>query len=442
MKLRNCAKQTLKNGNHHHPQRHPTLHSDPPFPLSFPFQSSRGQSRTSMRSMNSRSSSRLSESDQLKNELHQLFLENDRLVKENLLLQQYLSGLSENELAAAEEEEKANRMRKHKGKGGPKKLEKLSTQQKIDIANTEYEKLVESKDQTVKKRQEDAELVKAAIEEAKMREKTYQRDEDDFAKEVVENAYNHRTGKFNAEKIIRFFEDKEKSKTNLREQLKLKCLNLKRQIQDAELSLIQKEEMSESLKDVDFEQLKIEHNQYIEKHNKKDKEVSHLKKRAGKTVHMLNNYKKKLNRLSNEEKKLQKDIEARKETLEKLKGDITKVGAQKAKSEAINRHLRQQQEEYKVPEVLEYVAQRAEQYELEKKVKNWERKVEIAEKALKLYYRRNYDDEDDGHSVVSDWYSNTTGMYGNYGSSSSSSSSSGSVKGGFKSQVPNLPQLG
>lgn len=35
--------------------------------------------------------------------------------------------------------------------------------------------------------------------------------------------------------------------------------------------------------------------------------------------------------------------------------------------------------EYRVPEVMEYVGEKADLYELKKKVRSWERKVEIAE---------------------------------------------------------------
>lgn len=41
--------------------------------------------------------------------------------------------------------------------------------------------------------------------------------------------------------------------------------------------------------------------------------------------------------------------------------------------------MRQQLADYRVPEVMEYVSEKADLYELQKKVKSWERKVEIAD---------------------------------------------------------------
>jgi len=47
-------------------------------------------------------------------------------------------------------------------------------------------------------------------------------------------------------------------------------------------------------------------------------------------------------------------------------------------AERINRQLKQQLANYKVPDVMEYVEEKANLYELQKKVKCWERKVDIA----------------------------------------------------------------
>jgi len=47
-------------------------------------------------------------------------------------------------------------------------------------------------------------------------------------------------------------------------------------------------------------------------------------------------------------------------------------------AERLNRHLKQQLANYKVPDVMDYVEEKASLYELQKKVKCWERKVDIA----------------------------------------------------------------
>jgi len=56
---------------------------------------------------------------------------------------------------------------------------------------------------------------------------------------------------------------------------------------------------------------------------------------------------------------------------------------QRGKAERINRRLRQQIGAFHVPDVMEYVTEKAELYELKKNVRSWERKVEIVEVWLK-----------------------------------------------------------
>ena len=54
-------------------------------------------------------------------------------------------------------------------------------------------------------------------------------------------------------------------------------------------------------------------------------------------------------------------------------------------AERINRQLKQQLANYKVPDVMEYVEEKANLYELQKKVKSWQRKVDIASVSCLAY---------------------------------------------------------
>lgn len=60
---------------------------------------------------------------------------------------------------------------------------------------------------------------------------------------------------------------------------------------------------------------------------------------------------------------------------------------ERGKAEKRNRRLRQQLADYRVPEVMEYVSEKKDLYEVEKKVRSWERKVEIAEVCVILLNR-------------------------------------------------------
>ena len=54
---------------------------------------------------------------------------------------------------------------------------------------------------------------------------------------------------------------------------------------------VQKEEMGEVLHEVDFNQLKIENQQYLEKIDERNQDLLRLKLMAGNTLQVLNSYK-------------------------------------------------------------------------------------------------------------------------------------------------------
>jgi len=76
--------------------------------------------------------------------------------------------------------------------------------------------------------------------------------------------------------------------------------------------------MGEVLHEVDFSQLKIENQQYIEKIDERNQELLRLKMMAGSTLQVLNAYKKKLSTLTLELDHIKIDIEARHELLGRI----------------------------------------------------------------------------------------------------------------------------
>jgi len=78
------------------------------------------------------------------------------------------------------------------------------------------------------------------------------------------------------------------------------------------------------LHEVDFNQLKIENQQYIEKIDERNQELLRLKMMSGNTLQVLNTYKKKLNTLIMELDRIKTDITARHELLTHI-NDETKT---------------------------------------------------------------------------------------------------------------------
>lgn len=262
---------------------------------------------------------------------------------------------------------------------------RLTAEQKCDIAQREIE---EYREEIEKLREESEKVIdhfKAIMEEADMRLAEIKKAFYEFDRDIVKASVNPRTGKVIAEKVSRYLEDKLRARDTLVEKLRLKNATLKVQKKKLHMQLKQKEEMGEVLHEVDFNQLKIENQQYIEKIDERNQDLLRLKLMAGNTLQVLNSYKKRLHTLTKESERLKSEISSRQELLSRIDTETEQVEDDRAKAEKINRKLRQQLADFRVPEVMEYVGEKADLYELQKKVKSWERKVEIAEMALRTH---------------------------------------------------------
>merc|ERR1712072_1084632 len=133
-------------------------------------------------------------------------------------------------------------------------------------------------------------------------------------------------------------------------------------IRKADKQLRSKLETGDDLQHIDFHQLQIENQQFVVKIGEANNELLNLKRTSGRTVKTLNNMKKKLSNLTAEARFLEDEIKERKD----------------------NKKLRMQSRiSPEMPQVVDYVNQKAEQYEIEAQKRTWERKLEIAEMAVK-----------------------------------------------------------
>ncbi|XP_064640516.1 coiled-coil domain-containing protein 113-like [Lineus longissimus] len=262
---------------------------------------------------------------------------------------------------------------------------RLSAEQKCDIAQREIEELREEIEDLKDDSEKVLDMYRAIMEESEMRLAEIKKSAYEFDRDILKTAVNSRTGKVIAERVTRYFEDKLRARDTLIEKLRLKNSTLKVNKKKLHLQLKQKEEMGEVLHEVDFNQLKIENSQYLEKIDERNQDLLRLKLMAGNTLQVLNTYKKKLNTLNMESDRLRSEIASRNDLLSRIDSETHLVEEDRFKAEKINRKLRQQLTDYRVPDVMDYVGEKANLYEMQKKVKSWERKVEIAEMALKTH---------------------------------------------------------
>ncbi|XP_036608466.1 coiled-coil domain-containing protein 113 [Trichosurus vulpecula] len=261
----------------------------------------------------------------------------------------------------------------------------LTVDQKCDLALRELEDIKEEMRQLRANSERELQRHEAIIEEAEIRWADIKKAVQDFEKEII-NTISHKRGSAVAtQRVLKYVEDRNVRRDALRDKLRLKNLSLKVQKKKLLMQLKQKEEVGEALHDVDFQQLKIENIQFLENIDQRNRELIQLKLTAGNALHFLNLYKGKLQRVTETTTHVEKEIALRKEILEKIEKETTQAEEDRAKAETLNKKLRKRLATYKVPPVMMYVHEKVANYELEKSIKTWERKVEIAEMSLKSY---------------------------------------------------------
>jgi hypothetical protein len=316
-------------------------------------------------------------------ELNAIEMENERLQRENELLEAFFRRQSALAAHAAEGqgEEKAHEKSKKKKKG---KATTLSIDQKVDIAQNELDAVAAEVADTKRSSERLIDTLRAVLESADTRIAELKKDAYEFKRDIVVGAENFRTGKTMAEKVIRYMEEKLRQGDAVVEKLRLKNATLKGQAQKIEAQLRQKEEMGDVLHYIDFHQLQIENRQYVARIEERNDELLKLKMTTGNTVQSLNSLKRRLQSLIDESEWLRSEMKSRADLCEKLAREGGRVGAEVAKAGKFNHGLRTAKEASQgMPQVLDYVQQKAEAYELQTAVGNWERKVEIAEMAHK-----------------------------------------------------------
>ncbi|KAM5207059.1 cilia- and flagella-associated protein 263 isoform 2-T2 [Hipposideros larvatus] len=236
-----------------------------------------------------------------------------------------------------------------KSRVGEDHMKSLSVDQKCELVQKELE---DTKDEIRHLRanaERDLQYHEAIIEEADIRCTEVQRARHEFEKDILKTISKKKGSILATRKVMEYIDDMNRRRENIKDKLRLKNVSLKVQRKKMLLQLRQKEEVSEALHDVDFQQLKIENAQFLEAIEARNQELIQLKLASGTTRQVLHAYK------------------------------------DRAKAEALNKKLRKQMAEFQTPPVMLYIRESMLSEDLEKTIRVWERKVEIAEMSLKGY---------------------------------------------------------
>ncbi|KAM3920668.1 cilia- and flagella-associated protein 263 [Leptodactylus fuscus] len=291
------------------------------------------------------------------------------------------------------------------------RLLSLSVDQKCELVQRELEESKEEAQRDADNLERLFQSYKATMEEAEIRSSETKKAKYEFDRDIGKAAVKIKKGEgVTPEKVLRYMEEKMLARDSLVDKLRLKNAALKIQKKKLQMQLKQKEEMGEVLNEVDFQQLKIENAQFLERIDERNQDLLQLKLTTGDTLQVLNSYKKRLQNTMVESSHLSKEISVRNEILQRIEQETEQVEQERVKAESLNKKLRKQLSDYRVPDVLQYVQGKMEQEELEKTVRAWERKVEIAELSLRTQRRSweqmkapNVITEENGYGTTSNW---------------------------------------
>eukprot|EP00392_Amoebophrya_sp_AT5.2_P009920 g9951.t1 len=262
----------------------------------------------------------------------------------------------------------------------------LTLDEKYRIANGEVETLNKDIEQTKKASDQNLDVLKALMEETDIRIAEVKRDAYEFRRDIVLGAENPRTGKTMAEKVLKYLEDKLTGKDMLINKLLMKNQATKAAIKKAETSLKSKEEGGDDLQYIDFHQLQIENQQFVLRIEETNHELIQLKRTYGRTVKMLNDMKKRLTQLQSEAAFFRDETKEQKAMLAKSDLDISRAREEDDRIRKENRRAGLKNAanmQGEMPQILDYVNQKADEIEVSNQHKILQKKLELATVAWK-----------------------------------------------------------
>lgn len=244
--------------------------------------------------------------EELSQKLEGLEKDNEQLRRENQLFESYIKR-KQHEMDQRGEDFGGYGTKKGGRKQKQREIWDLTPDQKYDIANQELETLKSNIEEGREKSEELLERLKAILEGTDLNIAEIRKEAFDFGR-FLSSSENGRTGKYDADKLCKYMEDKFRQKEALMDKLQLKNISLKNQIMKAESQIKHKEEMGDDLKFIDFHQLQIENKKHVKDIDERNQKLLALKLTTGKTVQKLNQLKQRLNAELEEERNKENEI--------------------------------------------------------------------------------------------------------------------------------------
>lgn len=300
----------------------------------------------------------------------------EQMKQENALFLEYAKRKNK-DLQGVTEENVTRGRRKHG------KVPQFPTNRKLEMATQVIEQIEADIKQVERESSNEIAQHRANQVQIGIREKEIDKEIIGFQREIVEEGRDERSGHIIGEKLLKWYDDTIKQKDTTIGKLRLKRASMKSQIARTKARLQQKIELGEKLQQVDYDQLKIDHEGHQVEINKLSQDLAYLQKISSSVVSRLNSAR---NLLAEEEKQcriMESGIEQKQKAIQKYAKEAEQVEDDHQKLKLSNEDIVSKKSEYRVPDVSDYIEKKAQLYELSKVIKNWERKVQLAEMNVK-----------------------------------------------------------
>lgn len=164
--------------------------------------------------------------EELSHKLETIEKDNEQIRRENQLFESYILRKTKDDKRLDDDYDQDKGKGKRSKKNAADKVLRLTAEQKYEIANTELETLKANIEEGREKSETLLERLKAILEGTDLSIAEIRKEAFDFGR-FLSAAENGRTGKYDAEKLMKYMEDKFKSKDALIDKLQLKNVSLK-----------------------------------------------------------------------------------------------------------------------------------------------------------------------------------------------------------------------
>ncbi|XP_045894366.1 coiled-coil domain-containing protein 113 isoform X2 [Micropterus dolomieu] len=251
--------------------------------------------------------------------------------------------------------------------------QELTLEQKVHVAKREVTEILQDQEKLKQRYERIQDNYNASLEEAEVRLADIQKAKSDFERRLLK-PIKDRLAMKEPEKVLQYIEDK--SMITQLDKLTLKNRALKVHRKKLQQQLQQKKEAGKN----EYEDIFQEYSE-----QRMDKNLDELQVNNLKVQRVLRSHKEKLQNVTLESTELSKDIANRKHMLAKIEEEMQQAEEERLKAEALNQHLRRQMTDYQAPDIIEYIHVKDKHKKLQQSIHTWERKVVVAEMALKTH---------------------------------------------------------